>query len=707
MGGYTLPVATSQDPNDPSQANPYAMYGYNGYGGFSPYSGVDTSSQNWGSAIGAGGQDVSPNASISDITSANRNQISDEGNTIAQQGANELNYYSPLQQADTSAENSALNQLQATPGFTPAQSSQINADYSQYNTAPSQYGGITDTLNAGTGAEGADLNQYQADLGAQLGAYSTNLGGEVGNYDTWTGGANSAYGTNVNTATSGLGAGLQAAQGQFGGLNTAVNNTALGFDPNGTEQQLTPAQQQAMVTAAGTTVGNQFQSAEDTLMQQAAAQGNTSPEALAAMRQQLVTQGAATAGDTMTQAGIAAEQAGFQQASSIEQQREGATQTQAGLQATAATTEEAAAQAAAAQAGQTNVAAQENIGAENVNVAANAGTQGINAANTIGAENVGQVANYGQFATGEANTMTGQQYNNALTQAQMQYSQGTDVYKRQALRPHRSVLLSHHQRHRRWRPDDADHRRCERHGAGRWDGAADCGIQLPGGEQYRSGGCPHRYSRFPAAGGWRGSVHRLYRRDYGPCGDLGHSHAELHQRRPDRKDILAVQRAWAGRSYRVRGAERLDGGSGLRNHRRARTAGGCSWAGRNAWVVRGFGDYRAGRRPTSHDGGIRLDGGGEHNGRRDSRGAGAPIPARRRPSLGQGGFRQRGVLQGRADHGSVAAQVSSGPVSYTHLECWPEKDIAVFPREDRMAVRAAPKFSSEQVVEVGDFCVHV
>ena len=425
MGGYTLPVATSQDPNDPSQANPYAMYGYNGYGGFSPYSGVDTSSQNWGSAIGAGGQDVSPNASISDITSANRNQISDEGNTIAQQGANELNYYSPLQQADTSAENSALNQLQATPGFTPAQSSQINADYSQYNTAPSQYGGITDTLNAGTGAEGADLNQYQADLGAQLGAYSTNLGGEVGNYDTWTGGANSAYGTNVNTATSGLGAGLQAAQGQFGGLNTAVNNTALGFDPNGTEQQLTPAQQQAMVTAAGTTVGNQFQSAEDTLMQQAAAQGNTSPEALAAMRQQLVTQGAATAGDTMTQAGIAAEQAGFQQASSIEQQREGATQTQAGLQATAATTEEAAAQAAAAQAGQTNVAAQENIGAENVNVAANAGTQGINAANTIGAENVGQVANYGQFATGEANTMTGQQYNNALTQAQMQYSQGT------------------------------------------------------------------------------------------------------------------------------------------------------------------------------------------------------------------------------------------------------------------------------------------
>ena len=448
MGGYTLPVQISNDPSDPTQNNPYGVYGYNGYGGFSPYSGgIDNSSQNWGTAVGAAGQDVSPSASISDITSANRNQISTEGNVIAQQGGNELNYYGPLQQQYTGAENQALNELEATPGFTPDQSAQINADYSQFNTTPDQYSGITNTLGTGVGAETGSLTNYGQNVGQQLANYETNLSGEVGNYDTWTGAANTAYGQNVNaalgqagtgigTATSGLATGLQQAQGAFQPLNAAVNNTALGFDPNQTEQQLTPAQQQAMVTAAGTTVGNQFQQAEDTLQQQAAAQGNTSPAALAAMRQQLVTQEAATAGDTMTQAAIQAEQAGFQQASSIEQQREAATQTQAGLQATAATTEEAAAQAAAAQAGQTNVAAQEYlagqgvagqeaIGAENANTAAQAGAQGIAAANTIGQENVGQEANYGQFATGEQNTITGQNYNNALTQAQMQYQQGT------------------------------------------------------------------------------------------------------------------------------------------------------------------------------------------------------------------------------------------------------------------------------------------
>ena len=203
MGSYTLPIATSQDPSDPTQNNPYAVYGYNGYGGFSPYSGgVDNSSQDWGTAIGASGQDVNPNASISDITSSNRNQISTEGNEIAQQGANELNYYAPLEQAYTGAENNALNELQQTPGFTPEQAGQINVDYSQYNTTPQQYQGITNTLNTGVGNEGSSLNQYQSDLGAQLGNYESNLSGEVGNFDTWTGAANSEFGSNVNDALS-------------------------------------------------------------------------------------------------------------------------------------------------------------------------------------------------------------------------------------------------------------------------------------------------------------------------------------------------------------------------------------------------------------------------------------------------------------------------------------------------------------------------
>jgi hypothetical protein len=428
MGGYVSPLPTqvSQDPNNPSAINPYATYGYPGaYGGFLP------------SDNQYGGEPMQ------DIYTGNANQISDTGSAIAAQGANELNYYGPLQQQYTGAEDQALNNLQQTPGFTPDQASQINTDYSQYNTTPDQYSqeagdpnAPVNTLNAGVSDEGAMLNQYQANLGGEVGQYGQDLSGAVSQFGTGADAALSGAGTGVGGAVSGLQSGLASAQGAFDPLNTAVNNKALGFDPNSTEQQLTPQQQQAMVTAAGTTVGNQFQTAEDTLERQAAAQGNTSPAALAALRQQLVTQEAATAGDTMTQASIAAEQAGFQQASSIEQQREGAVQAQTGLQATAATTEEAAAQAAAGLGGQAAIGAQQTLGQEGIGVAENVGQQQITAANNVGQANINAANTYGQFSTGEENTMANQQYGAQATAeqeaaaraaqiAQQQYGQGT------------------------------------------------------------------------------------------------------------------------------------------------------------------------------------------------------------------------------------------------------------------------------------------
>jgi hypothetical protein len=424
---YTpLPTQVSQDPNNPNATNPYAVYGYPGsYGGFLPQDNE------------YGGEPMQ------NIFTSNANQISDTGSAIAAQGANELNYYGAQQQQYTGAENQALNNLAQTPGFTPSEAGQINVDYSQFNTPQSQYTAMAgdpnapvQTLNQGVSGEGAMLNQYQSNLGGELGQYSSDLGGNVSAFGSETGAALQGADTGVTGAVSGLQSGLSSAQQAFQPLNTAVNNSALAFDPNNTEQQLTPEQQQAMVTAAGTTVGNQFQTAEDTLMQQAAAQGNTSPAAVAALRQQLVTQEAATAGDTMTQAGIAAEQAGFQQASSIEQQREGAVQAQTGLQATAATTEEAAAQAAAGLGGQANIGAQQTLGQEALGQATNYGTQQVNAANALGQANVNAANTYGQFSTGQENTMTGQQYgaeNTAEQEAasraqsigQMQYNEGT------------------------------------------------------------------------------------------------------------------------------------------------------------------------------------------------------------------------------------------------------------------------------------------
>lgn len=427
------------------QINPYAVSGYSGYGGFSPYSstGTYTSSQNFGTALGNAGQMVNPNASMEDIYAANRNQISQTGNVIGQEAGNQLNYYDPLQQQYTAAENQALNNLQQTPGFTPQEAGQINVNYSQFNTPGSQYTAMAgnpyapvQTLAAGQAGQGEMLNQYQSDVGSQLQQYGSNLGGAVQQFGTNVGGAVSGTQAGVTGATGGLQSGLTAAQDKFQPLNTAVYNPALGFDPNQTEQQMTPQEQQAMVTAAGTTVGNTFQSQRDAIARAAAQQGNTSPEALAAMEQQLTTQQAATAGDTMTNAQIAAEQAAFQRAQGIEAQREGAVQTQTGLEATAATTEEAAAQAAAGLGGQQNISAQEYLGSQGLGAQEAIGQQGISAANELGQTNLGAVTNYGQFSTNTAGQMAGAAYGAQSTAEQegaqraqtigaMQYGQGT------------------------------------------------------------------------------------------------------------------------------------------------------------------------------------------------------------------------------------------------------------------------------------------
>lgn len=432
--------------NNYGQIDPYQVYGYNGAGsgGFSPYyGGTDTSSTNFGTALDQNGQLVNPNASMEQIFAANRNQISDTGNLIGQEAGNELNYYGPLQEQDTAAENTALNNLAQNPGFTPQEAGQINVDYSQFNTTPDQYTAMAgdpnapvSTLQQGQANEGAMLNQYQTDVGDTLGAYSSNLGGAVTNYGTGVTGSVMGTSGNVDTAVGGLQSGLQGAQGKFSGLDTAVSNPALGFDPNSTEKQMTDQDVNDIVTAAGTTVGNQFQSQKDALERAAAAQGNTSPEALAAMERDLTTQGAATAGDSMTNARIQAEQAQYQRAAGIEAQREGAVQTQAGLQATAATTEEAAAQAAAGQGGQAGIAAQEYLGGQGLQAEENIGAQGINEANTIGQANLGAVTNYGQFSTNTEAGMAGQLYGAQATAEQqgaqraqqigaMQYGEGT------------------------------------------------------------------------------------------------------------------------------------------------------------------------------------------------------------------------------------------------------------------------------------------
>lgn len=403
-------------PIDPTTGLPSSVppAGFDPSGGFTPSTlpgpaGAPVPAYNVPGATG----NITGTTSPGQMTSQNRIYAATTGGDIMANIGSQMGYYGGLQEQYRQAADQAYQQLAKTPGYTPGEAGQINVDYSQFNTpesalqqrqlTPQEQAAITGDPNApvsalqgGLDAEGKMLNQYQSGVGQQLQAYQGDLSGQVSN-----------YGAGVGGAATDLGKGLTKAQGGFSKLDTAVNQPGLGFDPNATEKQLTDADVQEMKTAAGTRIGNQYQTAEDQLQRQAAAAGNTSPLAIAAANARLQSQEAADQGDAEVNADIAAKQAQFQRAQGIEAQREGAVQTQAGMQAGAATTEEAAAQAAAGLAGTQDIYAQEAIG-----------QQGVNAANTYNQAALNQIGNYGQFSTNVAGQMAGQQYGAALTAEQ-------------------------------------------------------------------------------------------------------------------------------------------------------------------------------------------------------------------------------------------------------------------------------------------------
>jgi hypothetical protein len=468
MGGFVaLPVSQPYDPSDRDVLNQY-QYGIYGYGqagspfalggppqGFAPGQNAMTQQPS---------ADIYPGAPMEDIFAANRNIAATTGDVIGGEGAAELGYYSPLQQQFQSAQNVALNNLAQTPGYTPEQASQINVDYSGFNTPADQYARMAGDPNAPastlqTGQQGVQgtLGGYKSDLASALGGYSSGLR-DVTGYGTQDqtaalyAGAGNVRGqvgnlnTGLGTAESGLASGIQGAE-DFSMLNRAVNNPALGFDPNQTEQQLTDEDVNNLVAQSATTIRNQYQGAEDLLERQAAHQGNTSPAALEAMRQQLLTQEGSSMGDAMTNARIAALQAQYGRAAGIEQQRLGAAQTRAGMQATAGTTEEAARQAgattaglsgvaAAEYAGQAGIGAEQQLTAEALRTLSGETQQKQAAEEALGQARLGAAGTYGQFATGVGQQQVGQTlYAQQLAEqeaaqraqaiGQMQYGQGT------------------------------------------------------------------------------------------------------------------------------------------------------------------------------------------------------------------------------------------------------------------------------------------
>lgn len=355
LNSQAQPGGGDPTPLDPAANTSWAYNPGNPYGNVgAPVGGESGQYASTGAGTNAPVLNTDPNQDIHNMFYNDQAIEADANNKISREAENQLNYYGPIQQKYQGAQDEALSSLKQTPGYTADEEAKIAGNPQA----------ALDATKSGVGHEQSALNDYGSRLGTQL----------------------DAYGDRVKEGEEVLQGGLDASQGKFSSLDSAVNNPALAFDPNGTEKQLSDADVQEMKTAAGTRVGNQYRNSEDQLRRNAAAAGNSSPLAIAAADERLQRSSAAGQGDAEVNADIAARQAQMEQAKSIEQQREGATQTQAGMKAQAATTEQAQAQSAAALSGTQRIAAGENVGAANVN-----------------AEH-----QFGQTSVGQQNTQTGQ-----------------------------------------------------------------------------------------------------------------------------------------------------------------------------------------------------------------------------------------------------------------------------------------------------------
>ena len=129
------------------------------------------------------------------------------------------------------------------------------------------------------------------------------------------------YGTSAEGALSGT----------EGAVRGAIDPTKLGLRAGFLEDyEMTPEEQQRIVTGAGITTGNVYRDQSDQLERRARAAG-LDPLGVAAAKQRLVREGAGEAGDAMTQARIGADSAAAARLASGEGMRLGAEQTQAGM----------------------------------------------------------------------------------------------------------------------------------------------------------------------------------------------------------------------------------------------------------------------------------------------------------------------------------------------------------------------------------------
>ncbi len=238
---------------------------------------------------------------------------------------------------------------------------------------------------------------------------------------------------NRNTVTGAL-------YGEAGNVRGAISPTDLKQSSDAAQQiQMTPQQQQDIVTAAGISAGQRNAAAVGDLQRQTLAAGG-SPEAVAAYRARMARESASDAADAMTKARVEASNAGASRALQGEQQRLGAeqylTNTKTGTEMALGQQAVGAEQALGQQElGQENLQEQQRLGGQQYLTGAkmNAATVGGEAA--LGAEqNINAQQRQSQQFNTQAGTGIRMAQDQAATQraAQMaQNRQGVNQYNQQ------------------------------------------------------------------------------------------------------------------------------------------------------------------------------------------------------------------------------------------------------------------------------------
>lgn len=265
----------------------------------------------------------------------NRMQAAGTGQAIIDNSVNSQNRYTQNEQQYQQAANEAYGQLAANPGYNPDLEKQINQDYGQYRTSAEALGQqfLSPTEQAQiSGNPYVSMSYLNPEkLEGMQGQYQDQAMNAVGRLKQ---GLNDAIDPSVLKQSQSY---QNSVTGATGALNAAANDSANTIDPSFAARQMSDADVQEMKTAAGTNVGNRYRSSMDEINRNAAASG-LSAGATADSMERMNRASAVDSADAMTNADIAAKQAQFGRAQSIEQQRAAEQQYATGAKMSAAAT---------------------------------------------------------------------------------------------------------------------------------------------------------------------------------------------------------------------------------------------------------------------------------------------------------------------------------------------------------------------------------